>query len=214
MSVAVDGCVATAAESALRPASAGVPVDPVGELRAGRPVVLGSTQGGEPVGLVVVAGSLVTATTMAFVVRHCSGLVFVTVSAPACQRLGLPGMPWTDEDGPAGAMRVTVDAAEGIGTGISARDRARTARLLADPGSVREDFNRPGHMVPVRVDSVVEGSGPAQQVADFVRSAGLGSCGVYSHLVTPDSARLARHSAMVEFADRYRLGLVEQESVA
>ncbi|GAA3527434.1 hypothetical protein GCM10022222_08050 [Amycolatopsis ultiminotia] len=208
MSVAVCDSVATTADSATRPDGTGSPVD---ELREGRPVVVGSKEGGEHVGLLVVAGKLATAATMAFLVRHCSGLVFVTVSASECRRLGLPGMPWTEEDSPAAGVRVTVDAAEGIGTGISARDRARTARLLAEPASARQDFTRPGHVMPVRVDSGAGSADSAQRVADLVRAAGLGSCGVYSHLVTPGGTGLAGHSVMAEFAVRHRLGLVEQE---
>lgn len=185
---------------------------PIAELRAGRPVVLWWSGQGPAMGLLVAAGSLVSTATMAFLVRHCSGLVCATVPAAECVRLGLPAMPLSDEIGPASAMRVTVDAADGIGTGISAHDRAHTVRLLADRATDRDAFTRPGHVIPVRVDSDPVHNGPAQRVADLVRAAGLGATGTYSQLVTADGPHLADHRSIVYFAFRHHLALVEQET--
>ncbi|MHA3703684.1 3,4-dihydroxy-2-butanone-4-phosphate synthase [Jatrophihabitans sp. YIM 134969] len=107
----------------------------------------------DPVGMGVLAAPATTAAAaIAAIVRHGSGFLFVTVTEETAARLDLPAMPGTVADGSAASrQRVSVDAAAHVGTGISARDRARTATLLADPTTVAPDLTRPGHVVPVVV---------------------------------------------------------------
>ncbi len=193
-------------------APAGDDVDVAVALRSGSPVVLWCGELANPLAVLTLPAASVTQGKLAFLVRHCSGLVCVTVPATDCNRLGLPAMSiCDDETAPAAQLRVSVDAADGIGTGISAHDRAHTARLLADPRSDREMFRRPGHLLTVRVDAPpLAGGGRrtiAQSVADLMRSAELGGFGVYSHLVGEDGLQLAGLADAASFAATHGMPL-------
>ncbi|MEV5649517.1 3,4-dihydroxy-2-butanone-4-phosphate synthase [Nocardia sp. NPDC052254] len=100
---------------------------------------------------VVALGAAVSVPTVAAMVRCGSGLICATVDARTCDRLNLPPASWREEADRwyVGSMRVGVDAAAGISTGISARDRATTLRVLAEPHSAPGALSRPGHVVPV-----------------------------------------------------------------
>lgn len=191
--------------------SASDDVEVASALRSGSPVVLWCGDLPNPLAVLTLPASSVTTSTMASLVRHCSGLVCVTVPAADCARLGLPAMSLCDdEDAPVAQLRVTVDAEDGVSTGISAHDRARTARLLADPCSTRETFRRPGHMLTVRVDVPHPAADAhetiAQSVADLMRSAGLNGFGVYSHLVG-DGPHLADLDTAAAFAAEHGIPL-------
>ncbi|MFC8042860.1 3,4-dihydroxy-2-butanone-4-phosphate synthase [Nocardia sp. NPDC057353] len=99
----------------------------------------------------VTLASAASGRTVAGMIRHGSGLLCTTVDAARCDRLELPPVNWRDPGGNwyAGAMRVSVDATAGITTGISAHDRAATARVLADPDATPDALRRPGHVIPV-----------------------------------------------------------------
>ncbi|OMB80554.1 3,4-dihydroxy-2-butanone-4-phosphate synthase [Mycolicibacterium conceptionense] len=101
------------------------------------------------------AMSAAAATThaVAEMIRFGSGLVFVALTRGRLDQLDIPQMP-TDSTGRRGNFHVAVDSAAGISTGISAVDRCQTMRALADPGTVRDDFVRPGHLIPVAADIV------------------------------------------------------------
>lgn len=104
--------------------------------------------------LLVGCAGTATTTQLAFIVRHSTGFVQVALHERDCDRLVLPELtPSSRLASSAGyGQCVTVDAAVGTTTGISGADRARTARILADPRSVPDDFTRPGHVVPIRVN--------------------------------------------------------------
>jgi 3,4-dihydroxy-2-butanone 4-phosphate synthase len=189
-------------------------VEVAASLRSGSPVVLWCGDLPNPLAVLTLPASSVTKGDMALLVRHCSGLVCVTVPAEDCARLGLPAMSLCDdESAPVAQFRVTVDAEDGITTGISARDRALTARLLADPRSDKDTFRRPGHMLTVRVDAPHPPGhiqqGIAQSVADLMRSAGLNGFGVYSHLVG-DGPHLADLATAASFAAEHGMPLTRR----
>jgi 3,4-dihydroxy 2-butanone 4-phosphate synthase/GTP cyclohydrolase II len=172
----------------------------------GRPVVVVDTEGE---GALVVAAELVTAATMAFLVRHGSGFVSVALTEPDCERLRLPPMWPRDRAGRSHAHAVSVDAATGVGTGISASDRAHTARVLADLLSAPADLTRPGHVIPERAwdGGVLRHPGPVEAAVDLVDLAGRRPaavrCGVVSrehpHRMAerPELARFAREHGLV-----------------
>jgi 3,4-dihydroxy 2-butanone 4-phosphate synthase / GTP cyclohydrolase II len=117
----------------------------------GGPVVLlgADPQRGGPE--LVVAGQLVSSDVMAFIVRHTCGFVTTALPAQRCNELQLPALTWHGGRSMGEPVTaISVDAAEGVTTGISAADRAHTARLLAAPSSTEDDFTRPGHMVAIR----------------------------------------------------------------
>ena len=107
---------------------------------------------GDGAGRLVVPAAHATAAEIAVLVRHGSGFLSVTLTAAAAVRLDLPPMQGADDHADV-RQRVSVDAASGVRTGISALDRARTAALLAEPTTTAADLTRPGHVVPVVVET-------------------------------------------------------------
>jgi 3,4-dihydroxy-2-butanone 4-phosphate synthase len=157
----------------------------LGELRAGNAVVIVDDIGGTGCDLVTAAAGA-TAGTLHRLVLWGSGFVCVTVDQDTCIRLDLPPMYWHGQSNDyAGPMCVTVDAVAGTTTGISARDRATTARRLADPTSGPADFSRPGHVVPVRAEAF-SGDRPtrASAASALVDLAGVGPSAVFCGLVS------------------------------
>src|SRR5690349_2526245 len=122
----------------------------IAEIKSGRPVVVIDDEDRENEGDLIFAAELATPELVAFMVRYTSGYICVPLTEADADRLDLPPMYHTNQDRRGTAYAVTVDAREGITTGISASDRAHTIRMLADPESRASDFARPGHVVPLR----------------------------------------------------------------
>ena len=120
------------------------------EIKSGKPVVVIDDEDRENEGDLIFAAELATPELIAFMVRYTSGYICVPLTESDADRLDLPPMYHTNQDRRGTAYAVTVDAREGITTGISAADRAHTIRLLADPSAGAADFTRPGHVVPLR----------------------------------------------------------------
>lgn len=154
-------------------------------IRAGNPVVVIDREGSAEVGNLVLAAERATTGAVAFFVRHTSGFLCVAMSKKDCRRLGLPPMYSLADDSPAAGYRVTVDAVH-IGTGISAADRGRTIRTLADPTAVRDDFTRPGHVVPVaiREDALLYQPTPAAAAVELVLRAGYRPAALLAGIVS------------------------------
>ncbi|OZC42679.1 hypothetical protein CH289_27185 [Rhodococcus sp. RS1C4] len=132
----------------------------VGALRSGRAIiVIDDAHTGEAALMFLAAHA--TTSLMAFMIRYTSGLVFVALDADRCDRLQIPPMPYVVQDSGARQHTVTVDAVDGTTTGISAHDRALTARTLADPSAHSGSFSRPGHVQPLRVPADVDRTGLA-----------------------------------------------------
>ncbi|WP_190813216.1 3,4-dihydroxy-2-butanone-4-phosphate synthase [Saccharopolyspora pogona] len=189
----------------------------IAQISEGRPVVVVDDQNRENEGDLIFAAELASPELMAFLVRHSSGFVCVALPQPDCDRLVLPPMHHTNSDGFGTAYRVTVDAASGIGTGISARDRARTARLLSDPGARPADFTRPGHVVPLaaRPGGVLERQGHTEAAVDLTRLAGLRPGGVLCEIVsTREPHRMARRDELAEFCAKHDLVMVGTTELA
>lgn len=195
----------------LRPDAVAAALD---ALRSGHPVLVvdGDARGGE--GAVVLPAALADPARVAWTVRHTSGLLQVPMEAVRADELRLP--PMVRGADPLGtAHTVSVDAATGVGTGISARDRARTARVLADPASVAGDLTRPGHVLPVRArpGGVVERAGHAEAAVDLCRLAGLPPVGVIATVVTgpgtSDGGRTANRSEIGELGARHDVPVLD-----
>jgi 3,4-dihydroxy 2-butanone 4-phosphate synthase / GTP cyclohydrolase II len=178
------------------------------DLAAGRPVVLVGDEGD---GALVLAAELATPETVAFVVRHTSGFLCVALTGDDADRLDLPLLSGRAGERPAAAQCVAVDARDGVGTGISAADRARTMRLLAAPETDAADLLRPGHVVPLRVrpGGVLARRGTAEAAVDLAVLAGLRPSGASCDLVSPaDPRRMARGPELAAFAREHGLRLV------
>jgi 3,4-dihydroxy 2-butanone 4-phosphate synthase / GTP cyclohydrolase II len=139
-------------------------------------------------GDLVMAADAADAASLAFIINHTSGVVCVPMLGEELQRLDIPMMVARNQDPKGTAYTVSVDASEGVVTGISAADRARTIRVLADPASGPADIGRPGHVFPLRYQpgGVLRRAGHTEAAVDLARLAGRGSAGVIAELVNPD----------------------------
>ncbi|MGH3738778.1 MAG: 3,4-dihydroxy-2-butanone-4-phosphate synthase, partial [Micromonosporaceae bacterium] len=118
----------------------------IADIAAGKPVIVVDDADRENEGDLIFAAEQATPELLAFMVRYTSGYICAPLSAELCDHLELPPMFHTNQDRRGTAYTVTVDAREGVSTGISAADRARTVRLLADPATAASDLARPGHV--------------------------------------------------------------------
>jgi 3,4-dihydroxy 2-butanone 4-phosphate synthase/GTP cyclohydrolase II len=181
----------------------------VADIAAGRLVVVVDDEDRENEGDLIAAAEKVTPEQLAFVVRHTSGFVCVAMTEADCDRLDLPPMFHTNQDKRRTAYTVTVDAQDAIGTGISAADRARTIRVLADPASGVDDLTRPGHVVPLRAKEggVLRRAGHTEAAVDLATLAGLRPAGVLCEVVNDDGT-MARLPDLVAFAEEHGLTVI------
>jgi 3,4-dihydroxy 2-butanone 4-phosphate synthase/GTP cyclohydrolase II len=151
----------------------------IAEVAAGRAVVVVDDEDRENEGDLVFAAQHATPGLVSFMVRHTSGYICVPLRGEACDRLELPPAHGVNQDRHGTAYTVSVDAREGVSTGISGADRARTARVLADPGSSPVDLTRPGHVVPLRArdGGVLRRPGHTEAAVDLAQLAGLAPAG-------------------------------------
>ncbi|QGP89797.1 hypothetical protein GKZ92_20465 [Gordonia sp. 135] len=180
-------------------------------------VVVNDLADREICGFLVAGAAHVDAAAVASVVRYSSGFVCVALSGDTCDRLDLPVMEGVDEKSGTGSHAcVTVDATTGTTTGISAHDRARTAALLADPRATRDDFTRPGHVVPVRTaeDGLRARQGIAEAASFLSERSGRGSAALFAAAVGESVQTGLPHRAELEaFATAHRLSLVSISDV-
>src|ERR671921_2164310 len=183
----------------------------VADIAAGKAVVVIDDEDRENEGDLIFAAEKATPELVAFMVRYTSGYLCVPLAGDVCDRLGLLPMYAVNQDKHGTAYTVTVDAKNGVGTGISASDRATTMRLLAEPSSVAEDFTRPGHVVPLRAKDggVLRRPGHTEAAVDLAVLAGLNPAGVLCEVVSEkDPAGMARADELRVFADEHDLALI------
>ncbi|WP_229398502.1 bifunctional 3,4-dihydroxy-2-butanone-4-phosphate synthase/GTP cyclohydrolase II [Micromonospora okii] len=181
----------------------------VADIAAGRPVVVVDDADRENEGDLIFAAELATPELVAFMVRHTSGYICVPLTESECDRLDLPPMHHTNQDRRGTAYTVTVDAREGVSTGISAADRAHTIRLLAAASTDPTDLARPGHVVPLRAreGGVLRRPGHTEAAIDLTRLAGLRPAGVLCELVNDDGTMM-RLPDLEKFCATHGLTLV------
>ncbi len=181
------------------------------EIAAGRPVIVVDDEDRENEGDLIFAAEHATPELVAFMVRYTSGYICVPLTGEDCDRLQLPPMYHTNQDRRRTAYTVTVDAREGVTTGISAADRARTIRLLADPDAQPTDFTRPGHVAPLRArdGGVLQRAGHTEAAVDLARLAGLRPAAVLCEIVSErDGTQMARRDELEVFAAEHGLILI------
>ena len=161
-------------------------------LRTGRPVLVTDSEDRENEGDVVLAAQTLSEEWLAWTIRHTSGYLCAPVTGETADRLGLPLMVAENRDPLRTAYTVSVDAAQGVTTGISAADRTRTLRALAHPSATADDFIRPGHVIPLRArpGGVLERPGHTEAAVDLCRLAGLVPVGCIGELVNDDGTMM------------------------
>ncbi|MDQ1083192.1 MULTISPECIES: GTP cyclohydrolase II [Microbacterium] len=183
-------------------------------LRQGRPILVADDENRENEGDVVISAQLATPEWLAWTVRWSSGYVCAPMPAEWADRLDLPPMVEVSQDARGTAYTVSVDAASGVTTGISAADRARTLNVLADPESVPTSLIRPGHVLPLRaVDGGVrERAGHTEAAVDLMRLAGLEPVGAIAEVVAEDGSMM-RLPGLFELGERDGIPVITIEQL-
>lgn len=181
----------------------------IAQIAAGRPVVVVDDEDRENEGDIIFAAVHATPALLAFTVRYSSGVICAPMDDARADLLELPPMTAVNQDRKGTAFTVSVDARDGVSTGISAADRAHTIRLLADPGTAAADLTRPGHVFPLRArpGGVLERPGHTEAAVDLARLAGLAPIGVLVEIVNDDGT-MARLPDLLGFAARHGLAIV------
>ena len=185
------------------------------DIRRGRMVLVADDENRENEGDLIVSAAHATADNVNFMARYARGLICAPVSGEIARRLRLdPLAAHSTEtahstDRKSTAFLVTVDAREGTTTGISAEERALTARLLSDLDSRPEDFLRPGHLFPIeaREGGVLVRAGHTEATVDLVRLAGLPAAGLCCGVMNDDGT-MARLPDLIMFAKRHGLKFI------
>lgn len=181
----------------------------VQRMREGGAVVVVDDEDRENEGDLIFAAAHATPELVGFTIRHTSGVLCVPMGAERADALGLPPMTAVNEDAKGTAYTVTCDARDGVTTGISAADRATTARVLADPQTDAAQLTRPGHMLPLRAvpGGVLARRGHTEAGVDLCRLAGLAETAVIAEIVHDDGS-MQRLPELRVFATQHGLPLI------
>ncbi len=176
------------------------------DAQAGRMFILVDDEDRENEGDLVIPAEFCDAQAVNFMAKHGRGLICLALTRERCEALGLPLMAQGNEPRISTAFTVSIEAREGVTTGISAADRARTIQVAIDPASRREDLVAPGHIFPLmaRDGGVLVRTGHTEAAVDISRLAGLGSAGVICEIMNDDGT-MARLPDLVAFAQLHGL---------
>jgi 3,4-dihydroxy 2-butanone 4-phosphate synthase/GTP cyclohydrolase II len=157
-------------------------------------------------GDLIMAAQFVTASAVNFMAKHGRGLICVPTTSERLEQLGIGRMVKENREVFKTDFQVSVDAAKGITTGISAADRAQTIKLMASPTAVPEDLTQPGHVFPLRArpGGVLQRAGHTEAAVDLVRLAGCRPIGVICEIMSDDGS-MARLPELVRFARQHKL---------
>ena len=181
----------------------------IAEIAAGRAIVVVDDASRENEGDIVFAASKATPDLLAFTIRYARGLICVPMLGEDLDRLQLPPMTSDNQEHMGTAFTISVDARDGITTGISAADRARTIRTLVDSATEPYEIVRPGHVFPLRYaeGGVLRRAGHTEAAVDLARLAGLTPAGVVAEIFNDDGT-MARLPQLRAFADEHGLPLI------
>jgi 3,4-dihydroxy 2-butanone 4-phosphate synthase/GTP cyclohydrolase II len=197
---------------------AAIPLDEVTraikDIADGRPVVVVDDANRENEGDIIFAASKATPELLAFMIRYSSGVICVPMRGADLDRLQIPLMTTQNTERMRTAYTVSVDAAVGVTTGISAADRTTTIATLADPQATAGDFARPGHIFPLRArdGGVLVRPGHTEAAVDLAALAGLAPVGVVCEVVNDDGTMM-RLPDLRKFADEHGLALISIEQL-
>ncbi|MEM7144008.1 MAG: bifunctional 3,4-dihydroxy-2-butanone-4-phosphate synthase/GTP cyclohydrolase II [Verrucomicrobiota bacterium] len=191
------------------------PIDDVIEdIRNGKMVIVTDDENRENEGDLVAAASKVTPEIVNFMATHGRGLICTPITEETAQRLGLPIMVQENRAAFKTNFTISVDAAEGITTGISAYDRAETIQVLADPNSTADDLHQPGHIFPLqgKPGGVLRRAGHTEAAIDLAQLAGLEPAGIICEILSEDGS-MARMPDLLDLAKKFDLKICTIESL-
>lgn len=180
--------------------------DIIAELRQGRMVILVDEEDRENEGDLVMAAEAVTAEAINFMITHARGLVCLTLTEERCAQLALPLMARDNKSAHNTAFTVSIEAAQGVTTGISAHDRAHTIRVAVAANAKAADVVQPGHVFPVmaRPGGVLARAGHTEAGCDLAQIAGFQPAAVICEIINPDGS-MARLPDLDQFAAIHQL---------
>ncbi|MBB65079.1 MAG: bifunctional 3,4-dihydroxy-2-butanone-4-phosphate synthase/GTP cyclohydrolase II [Waddliaceae bacterium] len=183
-------------------------------LKNGNFVVVMDDEDRENEGDLILAAEHATPEKLAFMIRHTSGIVCISIEGERLDELNLPLMVAQNTESQRTAFTVSVDLKAGTTTGISAEDRAATIQALIDPKTKPEDLNRPGHIFPLRYreGGVLKRAGHTEAAVDLAKLAGLKGAGVICEIVKDDGT-MARRADLELFAKEHQLPILTVEDI-
>ncbi|WJF90917.1 bifunctional 3,4-dihydroxy-2-butanone-4-phosphate synthase/GTP cyclohydrolase II [Paraburkholderia bonniea] len=178
----------------------------IAELKAGRMVILVDEEDRENEGDLVIAADFITPEAINFMARHGRGLICLTLTQERCKQLNLPLMAYRNGTQYGTAFTVSIEAAEGVTTGISAADRSHTIATAVAPGARADHLVQPGHVFPVMAQQggVLVRAGHTEAGCDFTALAGLTPAAVICEIIKDDGT-MARLPDLLEFAAEHSL---------
>lgn len=184
------------------------------DLRAGKGVMVVDDEDRENEGDLILSSQFLTVEQMALMIRECSGIVCVCLRDEDCRRLQLDQMVANNTNTQGTAFTVSIEAAHGCTTGVSAADRVTTIKAAANPEGKPEDLLRPGHVYPLRARTggVLERRGHTEATVDLMRLAGLNPAGVLCELMNVDGT-MAKLPEVCTFADKHDLCVISVEDL-
>jgi len=184
------------------------------DIRDGKMVIITDDPSRENEGDLVMAAEKVTPETINFMVMHARGLVCTPITHERAQQLGLQRMVLENRESQKTAFTVSVDAAHGITTGISAADRAAVVRVLVDPNATPQDLVQPGHIFPLQAKEggVLQRAGHTEAAVDLAHLAGLKPAGVICEIMNDDGT-MARLPDLLQFAVKHGLKIATVEDL-
>ncbi len=184
------------------------------DLRKGKMVIVVDDADRENEGDLVMAGQHVTPAAVNFMAKFGRGLICVPTTGERLQQLGIDRMVQQNRESFRTDFQVSVDAAHGIGSGISAADRAKTIEVMSSPTAVPDDLVQPGHIFPLRARSggVLQRAGHTEAAVDLVKLAGCRPIGVICEIMRDDGA-MARLPELTKFGKKHRLKICTIEEL-
>src|SRR5208283_4960988 len=178
----------------------------IGDIRRGKMVIVVDDEDRENEGDLIMAGQHVTPAAINFMARFGRGLICVPATAERLQQLGIDRMVRQNRESFRTDFQVSVDAAHGVTTGISAADRAKTIQIMASPTAVPEDLVQPGHVFPLRArpGGVLQRAGHTEAAVDLAALADCRPVGILCEIMNDDGT-MARLPQLLKFAQRHRL---------
>ncbi|MBB3047339.1 3,4-dihydroxy 2-butanone 4-phosphate synthase/GTP cyclohydrolase II [Litorivivens lipolytica] len=174
------------------------------DIRLGKMVILMDDEDRENEGDIVMAAECVRPQDINFMAMHARGLICMPMTRDRCERLGLPLMVDRNASGFGTKFTLSIEAKEGVTTGISAADRAHTVRVAAAKNATKDDIVQPGHIFPLMAESggVLTRAGHTEAACDLARLAGFGPAGVICEIMNDDGT-MARRPDLEKFAEKH-----------
>ncbi|TNH07851.1 3,4-dihydroxy-2-butanone-4-phosphate synthase [Testudinibacter sp. TR-2022] len=182
--------------------------------KQGNGVLVLDDESRENEGDLIFPAETITTEQMAKLIRYGSGIVCLCITDELCQKLELPAMVATNTSVNKTAFTVTIEAAQGVSTGVSAADRVTTIKAAINPSAVPADLHRPGHVFPLRAadNGVLERNGHTEAAVDLARLSGYRPAGVICE-ITNDDGTMARTPELIEFVKREGYAIVTIEDL-